>query len=99
MKASPFHEDLLLLECSDGDDARHGGGDVVDDGGLQLVVQPLGLLHPVVHRPVNEDHTQDNEQKCDSEPGDVEAGQQNLKCLYCSSIFIIQRLLQPDKPR
>ena len=57
----------------------------MDDGGLQLVVQPLGLLHTVMHRPVDEDHTQDNEQKCDSEPGDVEAGQQNLKCLYCSS--------------
>ena len=95
----PLQEHLLLLECSDGDDARHGGGDVVDDGGLQLVVQPLGLLHPVVHRPVDHDNDQDDGHEGEGEPGDVEAGQQNLKCLYCSSIFIIQRLLQPDKPR
>ena len=74
----PPQEHLLLLECSDGDDARHGGGDVVDDGGLQLVVQPLGLLHPVVHRPVDHDHDQDDGHEGEGEPGDVETRQQHL---------------------
>ena len=66
---------------------------MVDDGGLQLVVQPLGLLDAVVHRPVDEDHTQDNEQKRDCEPGNVEAGQQHLQLciMLSSSIFNIQK--------
>ena len=63
MEVSPFLEDSLFPKASDDDKTRHRGGELVEDGGLQLVVQLLTLVHPTVHgRVQQEDEAEDEDE-------------------------------------
>ena len=60
---SPFLKDILLPKTSDDDKSVSTGGNVVEDGGLQLVVQLLTLVHPTVHgRVQQEDEAEDEDE-------------------------------------
>ena len=78
MKLSPSLKDCLFAKPSDHDKARHGGGDVVKDGGLQLVVQLLTVINPTVHGRVEEDDETDYDDKGDGEVGIKETNHDDI---------------------
>ena len=68
----------MFAEASDADQAGHGGGNVMQDGAFQLVVQLLTLIHPGVHGGVQEEDEGEDDDKGDGKVGIKETNDDDL---------------------